>query len=74
MDTLFKDWCKENLLQVEEVERFVYLIDGKSFLLLEHKSGRIVSSKFSLILSKEEGERLEFVDFVTFLWGEKFFG
>lgn len=73
MNTLFKGWCKENLLQVEEVERFVYLIDGKSFLLLEHKSGRIVSSKFSLILSKEEEEKLEFVDFVTFLWGEKFY-
>ncbi len=73
MKELFKDWLRENLLLFENPVENVYIIDSKSYLLIDHKEGKIIDSKFSLILSREEKSVLEEIDFVTFLWGDKFY-
>lgn len=73
MKELFEDWLIKNLLIFENPVDSVYLIDSKSYLLIDHKDGKIIDSKFSLILSREEKQVLNEVDFISFLWGDKFY-
>lgn len=73
MRKLFEKWLNDNLLSFENQD-FVYFIAEKTYLLLDLKNEKIIDNKFSLILSAEEKALLqEEIDFVVFLWGDKFY-
>ncbi len=72
MKVLFEKWLVDNYLSFTLVQENIYLINDSSYLLLKEKNGLIINQKFSLILDKEEEGLLSDIDFVVYLWGDKF--
>lgn len=73
MRTIFEKWLKDNYLSFQYIKDNIYFVDKKLFLLLEGEENKMIDFKFSLILNKKEYNLLDEVDFVVFLWGEKFY-
>lgn len=73
MTDLFKNWLKDNLLSFTFINN-VYIINSKTYLLIEEKNEKIIDYRFSLILNEEEKVIIsKGVDFIVFLWGDKFY-
>jgi len=72
MKKLFEKWLSENYLSFVLVQENVYLINNLSFLLLKGRE-TVIDQKFSLVLDKEENFLLEDVQFIVYLWGDKFY-
>lgn len=65
-------WCTQNQLSLNFVEDYVYEINSKKFLLLLHKNDLIIDKGCNLVLSTYEKSKVESVDYLVYLWGEKF--
>lgn len=68
MITHIKEWIENNNLDAHWTSEIAFCLDGKDYLCIDHKEGRVFDEQFNLILSEQEqGEIL--VDRYCFSFG-----
>lgn len=70
-----KDWILNNHLDVEWINDMSFLLDGKKYLFIKHKNGKIFNDQFDLLVGQEESELALLADhpfdYYCFQFGDK---
>lgn len=70
-----RKWIEDNHLDVEWIDQSSFKLDGKTYLCIAHKNGKIFNEQFDLLIDANESEKALLVDepfnYYCFQFGEK---